>query len=68
MDADCLGIPLLQYYYVSVAEESNKSSEGCRSHVSAGKVAHLEERLTYDSDNFYVWDLIAELQSGRGKT
>jgi len=52
MDADWLGVQLLQYYGF---QSSNKSSS---------KLAHLE-RFTYDTDNFYVWDLIAELENGR---
>ena len=50
MDADCLCIQMLQYYGGSGAE-SNKLS--------------ILERFTHDTDNFYVWDLIAELESGR---
>ena len=56
MDADWLGVQLLQYY----GFQSNKSSPP---HANA-KLAHLE-RFTYDTDNFYVWDLIAELENGR---
>jgi len=76
MDADCLGIQMLQYYGSpshQEGEKSNKSSdvEGCSGSMSAAnisysKLAHLE-RFTHDTDNFYVWDLIAELESGRGK-
>lgn len=50
MDADCLCIQMLQYYGGSGAD-SNKLS--------------ILERFTHDTDNFYVWDLIAELESGR---
>ena len=41
---------MLQYYGGSGAD-SNKMS--------------ILERFTHDTDNFYVWDLIAELESGR---
>ena len=53
MDADCLGIQMLQYYGGGAEEEggSNKSS--------------ILERFTHDTENFYVFDLIAELENGR---
>ena len=56
MDADCLGIQMLQYYGGRGAEGeggSNKSS--------------ILERFTHDTDNFYVFDLIAELENGRDR-
>ena len=56
MDADCLGIQMLQYYGGANEEKeegSNKSS--------------ILERFTHDTENFYVFDLIAELENGRDR-